>query len=164
MPVADCLPCQASPAYVTLFLYVWTRELSKINGVWHQLKIGHYLFCVDMWKRVLFWFTWHICALWLLGKAWFSPRSHTYGAAAYLSCESGENFVTQTLKRNWREGGTPLWGPSALWIEDWVCGRTCLFWGLVLLCTPIWKPFSVHSFIALLCHAGGMKKQFIALC
>lgn len=31
-------------------------------------------------------------------KAWFSPRSHTYGAAAYLSCVSKENFVTQTLE------------------------------------------------------------------
>lgn len=110
-----------------LFLYVWTRELSKINGVWHQLKTGHYLFCVDMGKRILLWFTWHICILWLPGKAWFSPRSHTYSAAAYLSCVSKENFVTQTLKRNW--GGTRnslLWGPSALWIGDWVCeGTVC---------------------------------------
>lgn len=112
-----------------LFLYVWTRELSKINGVWHQLKIGHYLFFVDMGKRFLFWFTWHICALWLPGKAWFSPRSRTYGAAAYLSCVSGENFVHSDFKKEL--GGGRNWTFSlvnrrlGLW-KDLSVLRTCL--------------------------------------
>lgn len=51
-----------------------------------------------------------------------------------------------------------FWGPSGLWVRgDGVCGKTYLFWRLVLLCTPILKALLCscsHCFALSCCRDG----------